>query len=156
MFQPSLLVSIIGTMTMIRTDHNIQYLVNAINYDSFKLIFTDAKNDGKKALEILSDRYLGSKSDLDVELLTELFDVKIQCNEDHTKFVSRFDLIKSQLESNNIKLPDKASHDIPQNSIQQQQQLQTALSLNNIDLKPKINQTKAMFPSNCLYINFVI
>ena len=72
------------------------------------MIFTDAKNDGKKALEILSDRYLGSKSDLEVELLTELFDVKIQCNEDHTKFVSRIDLIKSQLESNNIKLPDKA------------------------------------------------
>ena len=85
-----------------------QLLVNAINDDSFKLIFTDAKNDGKKALEILSDRYLGSKSDLEVELLTELFDVKIQCNEDHTKFVSRIDLIKSQLESNNIKLPDKA------------------------------------------------
>ena len=85
-----------------------QLLVNAINDDSFKLIFTDAKNDGKKALEILSDRYLGSKSDLEVELLTELFDVKIQCNEDHTKFVSRIDLIKSQLESNDIKLPDKA------------------------------------------------
>ena len=42
----------------------------------------------------------------------------------------------------NFKLPDKASHDIPQNSIQQQQQLQTALSLNNIDLKPKINQNQ--------------
>ena len=85
-----------------------QLLVNAIDDESFKLIFTEAKDDGKKALEILSDRYLGSKSDLEVELLTELFDVKIHNNEDHIKFINRIDLIKSQLESNNIKLPDKA------------------------------------------------
>ena len=32
----------------------------------------------------------------------------MQCNEDHTKFISRIDLIKSQLESNDVKLPDKA------------------------------------------------
>ena len=85
-----------------------QLLVSAINDETFKVIYADAKNDGKKALEILSERYLGSKSDLEVELLTDLFDVKIQCNEDHTKFISRIDLIKSQLESNNVKLPDKA------------------------------------------------
>ena len=85
-----------------------QLLVSAINDETFKIIYADAKNDGKKALEILSERYLGSKSDLEVELLTDLFDVQIQCNENHTKFISRIDLIKSQLESNNVKLPDKA------------------------------------------------
>ena len=51
---------------------------------------------------------MGSQGDLEVEYLTELFDVKLQANEDHHKFIDRIDLIKSQLESNNVKLPDKA------------------------------------------------
>ena len=85
-----------------------QLLVNSIDDESFKLIFSEAKNDGAKAFNILSDRYLGKKGDLEVEYLTNLFDVKLQANEDHLKFINRIDLIKSQLDSNKVELPDKA------------------------------------------------
>ena len=47
-------------------------LVECLDDDSVDLISTKAENDGPKAIEILTERFLGKNEDLEVQLLKQL------------------------------------------------------------------------------------
>ena len=83
-----------------------QYLVSAIDNESLKAIMHSAKNNGNKAFQILSEKYIGKKADLSVQLLTHLFDEKLKCEGDHNSYINTIDLLKNQIDGTEVKLPD--------------------------------------------------
>ena len=65
------------------------HLVQLLDDKSLSLIITDAKNDGKKAVEILRSHYVGNTKPRIISLYTELTSLKLSPSESVTDYVLR-------------------------------------------------------------------
>ena len=59
--------------------HEIVASIDAVSADLIE--FDNGKADGKKALQVLNDRYLGNKQDIVMSLMQQLFLLKMQEDE---------------------------------------------------------------------------
>ncbi|KAL7640414.1 UNVERIFIED_CONTAM: hypothetical protein RMT77_008688 [Armadillidium vulgare] len=74
-------------------------LVLVLDDRSLSFIIRDAKDDGKKALKILHDYYLGSSKPRVIALYTELTSLKLGCDEDVTDYILRAETAATFLKS---------------------------------------------------------
>ncbi|KAL7637430.1 UNVERIFIED_CONTAM: hypothetical protein RMT77_012158 [Armadillidium vulgare] len=74
-------------------------LVLVLDDRSLSLIIRDAKDDGKKALKILHDHYLGSSKPRVIALYTELTSLKLGSDEDVTDYILRAETAATFLKS---------------------------------------------------------
>ena len=81
-------------------------LVHVLDTKCLQIIRRSCVDDGKKAIGILKNKFMGTKQDIEVDLFFKLFDMKIEPNECPLELLSRIDEIKSGLEIANEKLSE--------------------------------------------------
>ena len=81
-------------------------LVQCLDDRSLSLIITDAKDDGKKALDILREHYVGKSKPRIISLYTELTSLKMASDESTTDYVIRAETAANSLKSAGEEISD--------------------------------------------------